>query len=268
MVYIGVFVSTAVIPMYVAVNTCSSLYLHLPKCSVSEQSILFMVYTYPRINMNTYSTWIHKAPLNLSNPGETQHSPEQSNTSCFVPRAETAASVSRCVLALGWDELSWCLAGRSRRASPSSAWWGEKKLSWLRWRAGAQHSSLYSWGCLLPPRFLGMLQLVGSPVLFQANDSCITVCQLKTRLCAGRVQPSSVGSRERWILHRERKTCQRMVRCLFLFCGYQFQMGRWVKSKSQIRPAPKLGDLQSKPWLEGMRSALGDSHSSLENEQC
>lgn len=46
MVYDCVFVSIAVIHVYVAVNTCSSLYLHVPKCSMDEHSILFMVYMY------------------------------------------------------------------------------------------------------------------------------------------------------------------------------------------------------------------------------
>lgn len=46
---------------------------------------------------------------------------------------------------------------------------------------------------------------------------------------------------------------------------------RWEDGSSQSLRLDLLQnwvDLQSKPWLEGMRSALGDSHSSLENEQC
>jgi len=66
--------------VYFGVNTPNSLYLHVPKYSRSEHSVLFMVYVCSYRNMNTYSTRIHKTPLNLSNPGDTQHSLEQGNT--------------------------------------------------------------------------------------------------------------------------------------------------------------------------------------------
>lgn len=108
----------------------------------------------------------------------------------------------------------------------------EETLSQLQAAAGDWHSS---WGSLLPPHFG---QYCNSWEAWCCSRAVVrvSVCQLRTRLCAvGSRELSEAGSGA-----GRGELAGEWAGVSFLSRGYWSQIGGWVKSTSQIRPAPKL----------------------------
>lgn len=139
--------NTAAIDEQVTVITCSSLYLHIPKCFRSEHSMGLHIFIHKSeyifdINMWIKHLWIFHTALFQNRIMLINN---KSSASCFIPWAETAASISPCVLALGWAELVsgwWVPLAAGGMRVPGGTQEGEEMLLWLPGRKMSQTNVL------------------------------------------------------------------------------------------------------------------------------